>query len=145
MRTALLQADLSPHNGQAKTVNCKGVGTCGTCALKITQGDVAPKERGLKENVRLNVPPAFSAVEQTQYEGTQDLRLACQVKVFGDIEIEKYDGLWGQKVGIPSTTLNEGANIFAALDIEYIMDNDSIMDQKLEVKERKIVMEETKD
>ncbi|MFM7713826.1 MAG: (2Fe-2S)-binding protein, partial [Microcystis sp.] len=23
-------------------------------------------------------------------------RLACQVKVFGDIEVTKYDGFWGQ-------------------------------------------------
>ena len=80
--------------------------------------------------------PAFSALEQTygKYEGTQDLRLACQVKVFGDIEIEKYDGFWGQKVGIPSTKLNEGTNYLEGLNIEYIMDNDSIMGQKLEVK-----------
>ena len=63
LRTALLKAGLTPHNGQAKTVNCKGIGSCGTCALKITKGNVAPKERGLKENVRLNMPPAFSAVE----------------------------------------------------------------------------------
>lgn len=70
LRTALLKAGLTPHNGQAKTVNCKGIGSCGTCAVKITEGNVAPKERGLKENVRLNMPPAFSVVEQTEYEGT---------------------------------------------------------------------------
>lgn len=58
-------------------MNCKGLGTCGTCAVKITEGNVMPKERGVKENVRLNIPPAFSPVEQIPYEGTKDLRLAC--------------------------------------------------------------------
>ena len=75
------------------------MGTCGTCAVKITEGTVVPKERGIKEEVRLNIPPAFSAVEQQKYEGTKDLRLACQVQVYGDIELEKYEGFWGQKVG----------------------------------------------
>ena len=62
------------------------------------------------------------------------MRLACQVKVYDDIELEKYDGFWGEKVGTPSTNLKEGTNYLEGLKIEYIMDKDSIMGQNLEVK-----------
>ena len=33
LRTALLRAGVaSPHNDRARVVNCRGLGTCGTCA-----------------------------------------------------------------------------------------------------------------
>lgn len=35
LRTALLQAGVSPHNGRATLINCRGLGTCGTCAVEI--------------------------------------------------------------------------------------------------------------
>jgi ferredoxin len=35
LRTALLQGGLSPHNGRAQLINCRGLGTCGTCAVEI--------------------------------------------------------------------------------------------------------------
>lgn len=35
LRTALLQNGVSPHNGNAKLINCRGLGTCGTCAVEI--------------------------------------------------------------------------------------------------------------
>ena len=70
--------------------------------------------------------PGFSPMEKTFKDyNTKDLRLACQVKVFGDIEIEKFDGVFGQKVGVHSTTLNEGSNLLAGFNLEYIMDKDS--------------------
>ena len=80
------------------------------------------------------MPPAFSGVEQAQHGCSDELRLACQVKVYDDIELEKFDGFWGQKVGIHSTSLHEGTNYFKDFNIEYIMDTDSVMGQKLEVK-----------
>lgn len=35
LRTALLLAGSSPHSGRAKLINCRGLGTCGTCAVEI--------------------------------------------------------------------------------------------------------------
>lgn len=35
LRTALLQAGLTPHNGRAQLINCRGLATCGTCAVQI--------------------------------------------------------------------------------------------------------------
>lgn len=37
LRTALLRGGISPHNGQAQVINCRGLGTCGTCAVEIAQ------------------------------------------------------------------------------------------------------------
>ncbi len=36
LRTALLRdGRVSPHNGQAQLINCRGIGSCGTCAVEI--------------------------------------------------------------------------------------------------------------
>jgi len=35
LRTALLLNGLSPHNGRAQLINCRGLGTCGTCAVEV--------------------------------------------------------------------------------------------------------------
>eukprot|EP00968_Pinguiococcus_pyrenoidosus_P009340 scaffold731_cov261-Pinguiococcus_pyrenoidosus.AAC.86 len=44
LRTSLLRRKLTPHNGQAKLINCRGLGTCGTCAVRI-EGPVEPAEK----------------------------------------------------------------------------------------------------
>jgi hypothetical protein len=35
LRSALLRGGLSPHNGKAQLINCRGLGTCGTCAVEV--------------------------------------------------------------------------------------------------------------
>lgn len=86
LRKTLLNNKLSPHNGKAKWLNCKGMGTCGTCAVKI-KGVVNPKT--WQEKWRLNFPP---------HHERSGLRLACQVKVWEDMEVEKGSGFWGQHI-----------------------------------------------
>jgi ferredoxin len=84
LRDVLQSAYQSPHNGRSKTINCHGLGTCGTCAVAVT-GDVS--ESGRRERARLSVPP---------HDPDSDLRLACQTRVYGDVTVEKYPGFWGQ-------------------------------------------------
>lgn len=85
LRQFLLSQGASPYNGPAQAINCLGLGTCGTCAVAIS-GEVS--ELSTMEKFRLNIPP---------HKGTDGgRRLACQVKVLGDIKVIKYDGLWGQ-------------------------------------------------
>lgn len=84
IRSALLAAGVSPHNGQATWLNCKGMGTCGTCALEI-RGDVTPPTT--IEKWRLQFPP--------HKKGTP-LRLACQCKPISDCELIKHEGFWGE-------------------------------------------------
>lgn len=87
LRDVLLRAGLSPHNGQAKWFNCKGFGTCGTCAIAVVDGAVGAKNR--REQWRLDFPP---------HDSQNGLRLACQIAVNEDLVIKKYPGFWGQKV-----------------------------------------------
>jgi ferredoxin len=35
LRSALLQGGVSPHNDRAQLINCRGLGTCGTCAVEV--------------------------------------------------------------------------------------------------------------
>lgn len=84
LREVLLEADRSPHNGRANLFNCRGHGSCGTCAVAVTG---AVSERTRRETARLSVPP---------HDPETDLRLACQTRVKGDVTVEKYPGVWGQ-------------------------------------------------
>ena len=74
LRTALLKTGkVTPHNAQAQLINCRGLGTCGTCAVEI-KGAVEPKAWNTRERLRLNFPP-HSAPNSLK------LRLACQVRL----------------------------------------------------------------
>jgi ferredoxin len=83
LRRVLLEADAPLYNGIARAIHCRGLGTCGTCSLAIT-GAVSPMTS--IERWRLNFPP---------HRLDNQLRLACQCKVLGDLVIEKHAGLWG--------------------------------------------------
>ena len=84
LRDVLLDAGLSPHNGRADALNCRGHGTCGTCAVDV-EGPVS--ETNERERRRLAFPP---------YDLDSGLRLACQVRVEGDLAVERHAGFWGQ-------------------------------------------------
>lgn len=94
LRDVLMRADqeyLSPHNGGAKLINCRGLGTCGTCAVEIFNGSVEPPALSVTERFRLSLPPHDLTQSQKK-----NLRLACQVRVHNDIFVRKYDKFWGQ-------------------------------------------------
>eukprot|EP00980_Cylindrotheca_fusiformis_P030627 scaffold25127_cov132-Cylindrotheca_fusiformis.AAC.1 len=124
LRTALLRQGISPHNGKSRLINCRGLGTCGTCAVEIDKegngGSVEPKDRTRKEHLRLSFPPHGSPNQ------SPNLRLACQVQVQeGNITIRKRTGFWGQD---SSTTSNLAKEYEAELwlgELEYVMDNKS--------------------
>ena len=84
LRDVLQQAGESPHNGQAALLNCRGLGSCGTCAVAVSGEVTGPSRR---ERLRLAIPP---------HDLDSDLRLACQVRVDGDVVVRKYPGFWGQ-------------------------------------------------
>ncbi|WP_009546010.1 2Fe-2S iron-sulfur cluster-binding protein [Crocosphaera subtropica] len=84
LRRVLLRNNIDLYNGQAKIINCRGIGTCGTCALEI-EGLVS--EANWKDQARRSLPP---------HSLDKNRRLACQTKVQGDLKLTKYDGFWGQ-------------------------------------------------
>jgi len=85
LRQVLMDADMPLYNGVASLIHCRGMGTCGTCAVQI-EGDVSPMTR--VEKWRLGFPP---------HRRGDGLRLACQCKVLGDLKLEKLDGMWGNR------------------------------------------------
>ena len=86
LRKSLLKAKTTPHGKGARLFNCQGMGTCGTCAVEI-EGEVS--EKTAVERWRLGFPP---------HQPQSGLRLACQVKVLGNLHIKKHDGFWGQQI-----------------------------------------------
>lgn len=84
LRKVLLKHNIELYNGNSKIINCRGIGSCGTCAIAV-EGEVS--ERNWKEKTRLGLPP---------HSPGNNLRLACQTKVLGDVRVSKYDGFWGQ-------------------------------------------------
>lgn len=86
LRTVLLEAGLDVHNGGSAALNCRGHGTCGTCAVAVDGEGSEPTDR---ERLRLSVPP---------HDPESGLRLACQTRVEGDLVVRKHPGFWGQHV-----------------------------------------------
>lgn len=84
LRDVLLAADETPHNGGSRALNCRGHGSCGTCAVSVVGAVSDPTRR---ERLRLRVPP---------HDPDSGLRLACQTRVLGDVRVEKHTGFWGQ-------------------------------------------------
>jgi ferredoxin len=82
----LLREELEVYNGKAKLFNCRGLGTCGTCAVAI-KGKVSSLSE--IEKVRLNLPP---------HHLSNGLRLACQCKVLGNLDVHKLEGFWGHQI-----------------------------------------------
>jgi len=86
LRKVLLDAGLQPYNGTARYINCRGLGTCGTCAVRVVGEVTNPTQI---EKWRLNFPP---------HTPETNLRLACQCSVIGDVDVTKHAGFWGEKV-----------------------------------------------
>jgi ferredoxin len=74
---------LPVYNGKAKLFNCRGLGSCGTCAVRVS-GNVS--DLSDIEKARLKLPP---------HQLQDGLRLACQCKVMGNLEVTKQKGFWG--------------------------------------------------
>jgi ferredoxin len=115
LRTALLRNRMTPHNGRARVINCRGLGTCGTCAVQIV-GVVAPTERTALERTRLSLPPFTAAAAA--------LRLSCQVRIAQQangtmLRVIKYDGFWGQHV--PRISCDMGFELPFG-ELEFILD-----------------------
>jgi len=76
LRDVLLEHDLSPHTGVTDLLNCNGHGTCGTCAIRLTEGPV----RADQQATRLKL---------ARHDEMETVRLACQYTVTDDVVIEQ--------------------------------------------------------
>jgi ferredoxin len=98
LRDVLREAGVAPHNGRAGALNCRGHGTCGTCAVQIEPAD-AVSGPDTRERVRLSAPP---------HDPDAGLRLACQATVIDDLRVTKYPGFWGHHADRPPVHGPEG-------------------------------------
>jgi ferredoxin len=75
LRRSLLLHGKNPHRGVFRLVGCLGLGLCGSCQVRATQG---------ADN--LSAP---SAMERLNWRRplSRGRRLACQTRVFGDCTI----------------------------------------------------------
>lgn len=76
--------------GVFKYANCLGNGFCGTCAVLITKGMDHTNPMTKREWLKLKCPvPVGDPLPGLAYVNHEDqMRLACQVRVNGDIEVE---------------------------------------------------------
>ena len=84
LRSILLRQQHSPHNAHSY-ISCQGLGSCGTCAVEVVNGDAG--DVTYMEQWRLRFPP--------HSKGPNPMRLACQVTVMQDLHIRKHTGFWG--------------------------------------------------
>ena len=98
LRRVLLRSDAPLYNGVAAAIHCRGLGTCGTCAVQV-EGPLSPMTR--VEKWRLSFPP---------HDVASGLRLACQCRVLGDLSLTKHGGLWGSKTDDSNLTSGTETN-----------------------------------
>ncbi|MBI4398564.1 MAG: (2Fe-2S)-binding protein [Candidatus Omnitrophica bacterium] len=82
LRDSGLTHGVAMHRGINKYLNCLGHGTCGTCRVLVkndTMKHCSPK--GLWEKLRLALSWFAIGVES-------EIRLSCQTKVLGDVDVE---------------------------------------------------------
>lgn len=85
LRRAAINAGIQLYTGPHKVVNCQGFGQCGSCRVHVTKGKENLSPQGLFERLRLILGPLTFFYRL----GNEDkLRLACQARVNGDVEIE---------------------------------------------------------
>lgn len=84
LRKVLMANGVDVYNGRASLINCRGIGTCGTCAVEV-EGEVSAPN--WKDQTRRSLPP---------HNPERNLRLSCQTQVLGHVRVTKYDGFWGQ-------------------------------------------------
>ncbi len=86
----LNQGVLGYCQGMFKYANCHGLGMCGTCAVNIVKGmentNPMTKREWLKLKCPIPIGDPLPGMAYLNHEGK--MRLACQVRVQGDIEVE---------------------------------------------------------
>ena len=95
LRKAALNAGVNLYQGingigasVNKHMNCHGIGACGMCRVNITKGMENASPLGGLEKLRFRVPFPDPLVNLAYLGNEETMRLACQTKVMGDIEVE---------------------------------------------------------
>ncbi|MCA9091950.1 MAG: (2Fe-2S)-binding protein [Planctomycetaceae bacterium] len=85
LRKAALREGADLYWGPHKFFNCRGLGNCASCRVHIKKGLENVNKMGMFEYLRLLLGPV-TFFARLGHE--KDLRLACKVRVMGDVEVE---------------------------------------------------------
>ncbi len=81
LRDSLRKEGVEVYQGLTRYVNCFGHGTCGECRLLVKKGGENLSAKGIMEKLTL-----FRMLSTVGHEN--EMRLACQCAVNGDVEVE---------------------------------------------------------
>lgn len=81
LRRAALDAGVELYPHIHKLLNCRGLAQCASCRVLVKKGMENTTDMGLFEKVRLKCSMAYIGHED-------EMRLACQCAVNGDVEVE---------------------------------------------------------
>lgn len=85
LRQEALKAGVQLYPGIHQTFNCQGLGLCCSCRVVVKDGlDKCSRQGAFEKLSMLTNPLAFFA----RIGHEKDLRLACQMRVNGDIQVE---------------------------------------------------------
>ena len=103
LRKEAIKAGVNVHQGVNglgaginRYVNCHGLGQCGTCRVRVVEGIENASPMGLIEKLRFRcpvptpvTPGGVDPIPCLAYIGNEaTMRLACQTRVDGDMEVE---------------------------------------------------------
>ena len=74
--------------GLNQLVNCRGMGTCGTCRVNIVKGMQNTNPMTAMEKIKFKVPVPDPLACLAYLGNEETMRLACKTTVHGDIEVE---------------------------------------------------------
>ena len=97
LRKAALQSGINLYQGPFgngvgasvnKYANCMGLGTCGTCRVRVLKGMENTNSPGFIEKMKFKMPVP-DPIPPMAFVGNEDtMRLACKTTVNGDVEVE---------------------------------------------------------
>ena len=76
------------YSGPHKVVNCMGLGACCSCNVVVKDGGDNCSKKGILERLNKWINPLLGLKLLSNPE--KDVRLACQTKVHGDVDVETH-------------------------------------------------------
>ena len=86
LRTEARKNGIQLYSGPEKIMNCMGFGACTACRVHVKKGLENVSPAGWWERINLLKPITLGFFARIGHE--HELRLACQMRVNGDCEIE---------------------------------------------------------
>ncbi|APZ94097.1 2Fe-2S iron-sulfur cluster-binding protein [Fuerstiella marisgermanici] len=79
------------YSGPHKVLNCMGMGACGSCNVSVKSGSDNCTPRTFCERIVAKwLTPLPLFLIKILSNPSKDVRLACQTKVHGDVEVETH-------------------------------------------------------